>query len=104
MIVFASPSRAALSQVSEEGGSPEPLTELDASLGETSHREPQLLPGGYAVLFKTEGPGGDDNQIWVYSLMTGERHRLVEDARFATFSPSGHLVYVQDGNLHSRAF
>ena len=104
MIVFAVSSRAPLSQVSEDGGTPEPLTELDDSRGETSHRQPHLLPGGEAVLFKTQGTGSDDNQIWVQSLTTGARHRLVEDAEFPTFSLTGHLVYVQDGNLIAALF
>ena len=103
-IVFASPSRAALSRVSEDGGTPEPVTELDASRGETSHRQPQLLPGGHAVLFKAQGTVNSDNRIWAQSLTTGERHRLVEDAEFATYSPTGHLVYVQDGNLIAAPF
>ena len=104
MIVFASPSRAALSQVSEDGGTPEPVTELDTSLGETSHRQPRLLPGGHAVLFKAQGTVTDDNHTWIQSLTTGERHRLVDDAEFATYSPTGHLVYVQDGNLIAAPF
>ena len=104
MIVFASPSRAALSQVSEDGGTPEPVTELDASLGETSHRQPRLLPGGEAVLFKAMGTVQDDNHIWVQSLTTGERHPLVEGADFPTYSLTGHLVYVQDGNLLAAPF
>ena len=104
MIVFASPSRAALSQVSEDGGTPEPVTELDISRGETTHRQPRLLPGGHAVLFKTQGTSNDDTHIWGQSLTTGDRHRLVEDANFATYSPTGHLVYVQGGSLMAAPF
>ena len=104
MIVFASPSRTALSQVLEDGGTPEPVTELDTSLGETTHRQPRVLPGGEVVLFKALGSRRDDSRIWVQSLLTGERHRLVEGAEFATYSPTGHLVYVQDGNLMAAPF
>ena len=104
MIVFASPSRAALSRVSEDGGTPELVTELDASLGETTHRQPQLLPGGDAVLFKAEGTVRGDNHTWVQSLTTGERHALVEDAEFAAYSPTGHLLYVQNGDLIAAPF
>ena len=104
MIVLALSSRAPLSKVSEDGGTPEPLTELDDSRGETSHRQPHLLSGGEAVLFKTQGTGSDDNQIWVQSLTTGARHLLVDDANLAAFSPTGHLVYVQEGNLIAAPF
>ena len=104
MIVFASPSRAALSQVSEDGGTPEPVTELDISRRETTHRQPRLLPGGHAVLFKTQGTDNDDDHIWGQSLTAGDRHRLVDDANFATYSPTGHLVYVHDGSLMAAPF
>ena len=104
MIVLASPSRAALSQVSEDGGTPEPATALDTDRGETSHRQPRLLPGGEAVLFKAEGTSRADSQVWAQSLTSGERHRLVANAEFATYSSTGHLLYVQDGNLIAAPF
>jgi predicted Ser/Thr protein kinase len=50
-IVFVSNPRTGLSRVSEAGGTPQPLTQLDQQKGETTHRDPQILPGGQAVLF-----------------------------------------------------
>jgi len=44
VIVFAGQSRTGLSRVSAAGGTPGPVTTLDASRGETSHRYPELLP------------------------------------------------------------
>ena len=104
MIMFASPSRAALSQVSENGGAPEPLTELDTDRGETSHRQPRLLPGGETVLYKAEGTSREDSQLWAQSFTSHERHPLVANAEFAAYSPTGHLLYVQDGNLIAAPF
>ena len=96
VIVFASPSRAPLSQVSEDGGTPEPVTVLDAEWGETSHRQPTFLPGGHAVVFLAEGTSRK-SRVVVQSLGTGERHTLVDDATRPSYSPSGHLLYMQGG-------
>jgi serine/threonine-protein kinase len=51
-IVFARDRLAnGLVRVSAEGGDPEVLTKLDEEAGEVSHRWPQVLPGGKAVLY-----------------------------------------------------
>ena len=103
VIVFASPSRAPLSQVSEDGGTPEPVTVLDAEWGETSHRQPTFLPGGHAVVFLAEGTGRE-SRVVVQSLETGERHVLVDDATRPHYSPSGHLLYLQGGATMAAPF
>jgi serine/threonine-protein kinase len=98
-IVFSSPSRAPLSRVSEDGGTPELLTELNAAAGETSHRQPSFVPGAGAVLFKAEGTTRADSEVWVQSLRTGERVPIAQDAEFPTYSPTGQVLYLQGGNL-----
>ena len=50
-IVFSPVLRTALSKVFSAGGSPQPLTTLDKQTGEVTHRWPQVLPGGKAILF-----------------------------------------------------
>ena len=45
-IVFAGNTRSGLLRVSDAGGIPQPLTELDLQKGEITHRFPQILPGG----------------------------------------------------------
>jgi serine/threonine-protein kinase len=40
-----------LYRVPARGGSPVPFTELDRAIAEVTHRWPQILPGGKAVLF-----------------------------------------------------
>ena len=48
-IAFAPTNVSALQQVPDAGGTPQPLTRLEK--GEVSHRWPEFLPGGKAVLF-----------------------------------------------------
>src|SRR5206468_10937515 len=89
-----------LFQVSAAGGTPKPLTIPDRKKGENSHRWPQSLPGGKAVLF-TNWSGGsfDDARIGVQSLETGERRTLIEGGTYSRYVPSGHLVYARAGGL-----
>jgi Tol biopolymer transport system component len=64
---------------------------------ESSHRWPQLLPGGRALLFSAF-TGSDDPQVYVQSLEGGPRRPVVKGSG-ATFLPTGHLAYVQAGTL-----
>ena len=77
-----------------------PLTIPDRKKGGDSHRWPEILPGGKAVLF-TIGTGTDynDARIGLLSLEKGERRVLVEGGTYARYVPSGHLVYAHAGGL-----
>ena len=91
-----------LFRVSAAGGNAEPLTTLDATQGESSHRLPFVLPGSQAVLFTVtyaQSQQWDATDIAVQSLATGERKVLIKggaDARYVpTWSPCVHA----DGHL-----
>jgi len=95
---------AALSRIPSTGGTPTPLTEL--AQGEISHRWPQILPRGDAVLF-TSGAFGNFN-IEVMSLKDRRRKTLQRGGTFgrylATSDGAGHLVYINNGTLFAVAF
>ena len=77
-IVFAPDAASGLLRIPARGGSPRPLTELDPSRGELSHRWPSLVAGANAVVFtmKTKGlQTFDDSPIVAVSLKSGERKR-----------------------------
>ena len=96
-IVFAQTTGSGLSQVSAAGGTPQVLTTLK---GATSHRWPEVLPGGKAVLFTVGTEGSwDDAQIVVQHLETGERRVLIQGGNHARYAPTGHLVYARAGTL-----
>ena len=104
IIAFAPQNVAVLQQVSDAGGTPQPLTRLEK--GENSHRWPELLPGGKAVLFAA-GPSGanfTNAQVAVQSLGTGERRNLVQGGMNPRYAASGHLVYAQGGSLMAVPF
>jgi serine/threonine-protein kinase len=94
-IVFAPQARGSgIFQVSAEGGPVKPITMLDASRGETSHRFPELLPGDRTVLFVAYGATYQDVSIVAQSLGTGERRVVIEGGSLPHYVSSGHLLYV----------
>jgi serine/threonine-protein kinase len=105
-IVFAPDSTSPLSKVSSAGGTPQPLTTLDKQAGEITHRWPQALPGGKAVLFtsNTQQLNPEDSDIIVYSLATGQRKTVQRGGFYARYLPSGHVVYMHEGTLFAVPF
>jgi Tol biopolymer transport system component/predicted Ser/Thr protein kinase len=100
-IVFAPSPTSVLQQMSDAGGVSQPLTSFEK--GESSHRWPDFLPGGKAVLF---GPGTAASyaQISVQLIGTRERRNLVQGGTNPHYAQSGHLVYAQLGNLMATRF
>jgi serine/threonine-protein kinase len=96
-----------LGRVSANGGPVESLTVPNAQAQEKSHRYPQLLPGGRAVLFtiaRSDVTSHDDARVAVLSLDTGKWKTVHEGGSFARYAPSGHLVYVRAGALFAAPF
>jgi serine/threonine-protein kinase len=93
-----------LSIAYEEGSKPQPLTKLGAS--EITHRWPQALPGGNAVLFTATAAGGqfDEGSIEAVSLKSGQVKILVRGGYYGRYLPTGHLVYVRQGVLYGVGF
>jgi eukaryotic-like serine/threonine-protein kinase len=99
-IIFA-PNIGALQEVSDNGGAMTPVTALVIDKGETQHGWPYVLPGDKAVLFVT---GPDPERIAVQPLPSGQRQNLGSNGTSPAYAASGHLVYVQDGNLMAVGF
>ena len=100
-IVFGHISRS-LSRVLSEGGEPEAVTTLDSTNGEISHRFPQILPGGKAILFTIKLnsiASFDEAIVAVQRLDTGERKIVIRGGTYARYIPTGHLVYARNKSL-----
>ena len=96
-IVFAPLTVGGLSTVSTTGASVATLTVLNPEKGEKSHRWPSFLPEGNAILF-TSWTGGHYN-VEVVSLDSGDRKLIVENASYARYLETGHLVFARDNSL-----
>jgi serine/threonine-protein kinase len=105
-IVFPAQFTSPLSRVPAGGGKVEQLTHLDTARGEVTHRWPQILPGGRAVIF-TEST--DNNffahaNIEVAAYKEGTPKVLVENAYFGRYLPGGYLSYVSQGTVFVAPF
>ena len=104
IIAFTPANGLGLLQVSDAGGTPQPLTRLEK--GELNHLWPEFLPGGKAVLFAAGSTANNftNARVAVQSVGTGERRNLVQVGTNPRYAPSGHLVYAQGGNLMAVPF
>jgi serine/threonine-protein kinase len=104
VIAFSPQNVSALQQVSDAGGTRQPLTRLEK--GEVTQRWPEFLPGDKAVLFAAAPTTSNWNTAWVavQSIGTGEGRNLVQPGTQPRYAPSGHLVYMQGGSLMAVLF
>ena len=102
-IIFAPSAQtgtAGLWVVPAAGGQPTVLTTPDPANGEYSHRYPQLIAGGTAVVFTALGGfGWDESRIELLRLDTKERRTLVRGGHTGRVVASGHLVYSRARTL-----
>jgi len=94
---------AGLSRIPSAGGSPTAVTDLQS--GENSHRWPQILPGGKAVLFTANATTTyDAANIEVMSFADHRTKTLVRGGTFGRYLSSGHLIYVNRGTVFAVRF
>jgi eukaryotic-like serine/threonine-protein kinase len=105
-IVFAPDFRGPLFKVSSAGGSPQPLTTFDKQMGEVTHRWPEVLPGGKAVLFTSsvDVQNYEDAELVVYSMTSRQRKTVQRGGFYGRYFPGGHVVYVHQGTLFAVPF
>ncbi len=103
-IIAALSGNGGLSRIPSAGGPPTPVTDLQN--GEYTHRWPQILPGGKAVLFtaSTTAAAFDGANIEVMSLADHRTKTLVRGGTYGRYLPSGHLIYVNRGTLFAVPF
>ena len=97
-IVFSARSDTSVSslyRVPAAGGESEILASPNRDNGERNYVDPQILPGGKAVLFTISLQ--NDTQTAVLSLDTGEQKIILGGSRHATYVDTGQLIYEQSG-------
>jgi DNA-binding SARP family transcriptional activator/Tol biopolymer transport system component len=82
------------------GAKPSWFTVLDTASGEFDHTWPDMLPNGKGVLFtirfaaKNGVKGRIAYAIAVADIPSGKHRVIVDDAMYARYAASGHLLYV----------
>jgi len=97
-------------QIPAAGGTPQPFTELDKDKGEITHRWPQWLPDGRAVIFtsNTNRTDFEKANIEIFIVATGERKVIQQNGTFGHYvaldPASGVVVYASGGSLFGVPF
>ena len=103
-IVFAPSSEGPLFRVPDRGGSPEPVTKLNAEARESSHRWPQFLPDG-SLLDSAFPAGESEGELHVVSSAGRDARILQAPGRVVyTAASGGMLVYSSGGRLLFQRF
>jgi eukaryotic-like serine/threonine-protein kinase len=101
---------AGILQVSENGGVPVPVTQLDSGLGENSHRFPVFLPDGKQFLYFARSERPQNRSLYLASLDgTNPRTRLLVTDGYVAVArdpSSGHhyLLYPKNESLWAQSF
>ncbi|MEQ1354423.1 MAG: protein kinase, partial [Candidatus Acidiferrum sp.] len=100
--IYYSPSlTSGILRVSENGGTPQPVTKLQTDKGEFAHISPQILPGEKTLLFTVLSAGNavDDGALVGENIGSGERKIIIAKGFDPHFFPPNHLLYVHAGTL-----
>jgi len=101
-VVVVSTTTSGLMRVSAAGGIPQPFTKLDSTKGERSHRWPEVLPGGKAVVFAS---GLElSAAIFVADLKTGSMKSLPIRGGYPRYVPGGYLAFERPDGLFAVPF
>ena len=103
-ILIAPDSSGPIFELPASGGSLRAVTREDTPAGDFAHRWPSFLPDGRHFLFLRHNPARHEDGIYLASVETSERKRLLPDSSNATYSPPGYLVFVRNGSLVAVSF
>jgi Tol biopolymer transport system component len=109
VIVFAPDAQSGkgLYRVSASGGGTvTPVSKVDRSRGELSHRWPMFLPDGTHYLYMATNFAGQKgvDAIFVGALDSNEKRFVVEAAANAAYAPPGYLLFYRDKALLAQRF
>ncbi len=97
---------ATIQRVSAAGGAATPVTALDVSRQEVAHHWPRFLPDGKHFLYLAVSPSteAEDRGIYVGSLDSTERTRLLSANSNVVYAPPGYLLFNREGTLMAQPF
>src|SRR5262249_38040333 len=96
--------RGALYRVSASGGTAQAITALDKSLEEIDHASPWFFPDGRHFLYRAWSTKPENTAIYIGSLDSKNRVRLVTTESKALYSPPGFLLYRRERRIMVQPF
>ena len=107
-IYFTRTVNVGMSRVPEGGGAVTETTSVNVGVDQRTHRWPQALPDGSAILFTVDSFDSteyyDDARIEAIRPATGERKVLIEGASQARYAGGNRLVFGRGGSLYAVEF
>ena len=101
-IVYTPTTLGGVFRIAPAGGTPVQITTPKPG-AERTHRWPQELPGGAAVIYTVGSFANPDNYddavIEAQMVGTGERRTLLAGAAMARYVPTGHLLFARGMSL-----
>jgi Tol biopolymer transport system component len=93
-----------IARVPAGGGTPQPITRIDAAAGVVRHSYPHFLPDGRHFLFSADSPDMSKNTLQLGDLDSSETRTIGNLKWGAAYLEPGNLVYETDGSLMIRPF
>ncbi len=104
LVIGTGPSSTGVLRMPSTEGLATPMLELAS--GELFHVDPQILPGGKALLFQAirTPPSQDNSSVDVVSIADRHRKTLVRGVGSPRYLLSGHLVYTNKSTMFAVPF
>ena len=102
VILFSPGPDQPLYRVPAAGGAPLAMTAVDTERKERAHLWPSFLPDGRRFLYLIQSGAGGAGGIYIGSLESKEKTRLVDSPVRAAFAVPHHLLFVREGTLFAQ--
>jgi Tol biopolymer transport system component len=103
-ILFAPNLSQPLFEIAATGGSARPLTEMEASRQEVTHRWPAFLPDGEHYLFFIRTAAQASTGVYAGTLGSNEHRLLISSGTNAVYAEPGYLLFGRGDVLVAQPF
>jgi len=103
-ILFTPGTTEPIYRVAATGGEARPVTSLESTGKENSHRWPCFLPDGRHFLYFSRSGDKSVEAIYAASLDGGDRVKLIPGHSAGTYVEPGYIFYIRDKTLTAQPF
>jgi Tol biopolymer transport system component len=103
-ILFTKEFGTPIVAVSASGGTPRPITTIDAARGEVAHFHPGFLPDGRHFVFVARNIDPEKTSAMLASVDSKDVRPLFHSDSDAIFAPPGYLLFARDSALFAWTF
>lgn len=104
VILFVPNFMGPLYRISAKGGEAIPVTEIDYSRGEYSHKFPVFLPDGRHFFYWIRSSQPDHQGVYLGSLDSKKKKRLLPDTQTVEYADPGYGVFVRNHKVVVQPF